>query len=113
MSEFANLMRQRAKEALARIYGQEATPEMNPILELIITLLEDGAGGVLARVEMPVTTEQWFAWIQLTLERQEELAQTVKEVLEEEEMELPAEHEEMRNWAACLLLSTLARMEIQ
>jgi hypothetical protein len=113
MSEFANLMKQRAKDAMGRIYGQEATPGMNPVLELIVALLEDGAGGVLARMEMPVTTEQWLTWNQLALERQEDLVQTVKEVLEEEEMELPSEHEEMRSWAACLLLSTLARMEMQ
>lgn len=110
MSEFANLISQRARDALRRVYGQEATPGMNPLLELIVALLEDGAGGVSASAEIRVTTEQWLDWNQLALERHEELVQAMEEALEKEEMELPAERDAMRNWAANLLLSTLDRM---
>ena len=110
MGEFANKTRARAADALRRIYQQEATPGMDPVLELIGFLLEDGAGGVLPLSEVPVTTEQWLAWSQLTMERQQELVSTTTRVLEGEGMELPSEVDAMRNWAACLLLSTLDQM---
>lgn len=112
MREFANKVREQAADAIRPLYHQEANSGTDPIVELIGFLLEDGAGGVLSLANAPVTTDQWLTWNQEALERQEELIQTMTEVLEEEKMELPSELEAMRNWAACLLLSTLDRMEM-
>jgi hypothetical protein len=46
MDEFAKRTNERAAEALRRMMQQEVVPEMDPILELIAFLLEDGTGGV-------------------------------------------------------------------
>ena len=110
MGEFANRIGERAAEAVRRMYQQEVAVGMDPIVELIGFLLEDGAGGVLPPADAPITTPQWLTWNQLVMERQEELVQTMTSVLEEEQAELPSEVAAMRSWAACLLLSTLDRM---
>jgi hypothetical protein len=58
-----------------------------------------------------VTTEQWLTWNQLALEQKEELACSMTSVLEEERVEMPTELIALRQWAACLLMNTLDRME--
>lgn len=112
MSEFANMITQRAADLLRRTFQQETPREANPLLELIGVLLEDGAGGVMPSLVTTVTTEQWQRWNQLALERPQELILTMTEVLEQERTQLPAELGAMQNWAACLLLSTIDQMEI-
>jgi len=113
MGEFANKVKERAAEVLRSRCWPEPTPEMGPILELIGSLLEDGAGGVLSPTEVPVTTDQWLTWNQLMMDNEEELLSTMTSILEWERTELPREAEAMRNWAAWLLLATLDRMGMQ
>jgi len=113
MAEFASMIRQRASEVLRQMYQHEATPEIDPILELIGFLLEDGAGGVSPPADSSVTTEQWLTWNELALTRQTELVRTMTSVLERERMELPTELVVMRTWAACLVLSTLESLADQ
>lgn len=113
MGEFANKVKDRAAEVLRSKCWPEPTPEMGPILELIGSLLEDGAGGILSPEEVPVTTEQWLMWNQLAMDHEEEVLRTMTSILERERMDLPRETEAMRNWAAWLLLATLDRMGMQ
>lgn len=110
MSEFADTIRQQAADALQPLYPMEASTETDPIVELMEFLLEDGAGGVLPPVVIPVTTDQWLSWNQLNMDRPDELSETIDQLLEEERVELPIELEAMREWAAWLLVSTLDRM---
>ena len=113
MNEFAEMVRQQAAEALRPIFQQQATPQADPIVELIGFLLEDGAGGVLSPPQVPVTTDQWHFWHQLAMEREAELVKTLASVLQDERVELPTKTEAMQQWAAWLLLSTLDRMEME
>jgi hypothetical protein len=86
---------------------------MDPILELVGYLLEDGAGGISSSLGTEVTTDQWLTWNQLSMEQHGELARTITTVLEEEMVELPRELTAMPQWAACLLLSALDRMGME
>ena len=110
MGEFANKLRKQAAQTLRALHQEEVASGTDPLVELIGFLLEDGAGGVLWRASAPVTTPQWLTWNQLILNRQDEVVQTVTNVLEAERTQLPTEVEAMREWAAWLLLSTLDRM---
>ena len=110
MGEFADMMKQRAVEVLRRTYGQEPTAGTDPVVELIESLLEDGAGGVLPLPQTPLTTEQWIIWHRLLMERPDELARMLSQVLEREQMELPPAVGAMRTWAAQLMVSTLDEM---
>ena len=112
MDEFANMKWRWANDALRLKTSPHATRGMNPVIELIGSLVGDGAGGVIAPAEIPITTDQWLVWNQLALEQEEDLVQAVKEVLELEELKLPQGHEAMRKWAAQLLLSALDRMDL-
>jgi len=89
------------------------TSGMDPILELIGCLLDDGAGGVTSPMEYPVTTEEWHAWNQLALSIPKALAETAAEVLAREWLEVPTEKESLQNWAACLILCTLEYMNMK
>ncbi len=110
MGEFADTTKQRAVEVLRRTYRQEPSAGTDPIVELMGLLLEDGAGGVRALSQTPLTTEQWITWHRVLMERPEELVRVLTQVLEREQMELPPEAGAMRTWAAHLLLSTLDQM---
>lgn len=110
MHEFADTIRQQAAEALRPLFKMESSLETDPIVELVGFLLEDGAGGVLSLPPLPVTTDEWLAWNQLVMDRQQELVETLNEVLEAERVILPTRVAAMREWAAWLLLSTLDRM---
>ncbi len=110
MGEFADTTKQRAVEVLRRTYGQEPSAGTEPLVELIGCLLEDVAGGVLPLAQTPLTTEQWIIWHRLLMERPEELARMLTQVLEREQVELPPVVGAMRTWAAQLMLSTLDEM---
>jgi hypothetical protein len=110
MDEFADLNRKRAAEWLRPMFQQEVTPGMDPILELIGCLLEDGAGGVTSPVGLQVTTDEWLTWNQFVLSIPKGLSETVAEVLEKEWLGVPIEKELLPNWAACLVLCTLEHM---
>jgi hypothetical protein len=109
MGEFAKWTKLEATAALQRISGQGPTPGMNPVVELIGCLLEDGSGGIDAPANSPITTEAWLIWNGLALEWPTELAELIETVLETERLSLPTEPLALRNWAACLLLTTLDR----
>jgi hypothetical protein len=106
MGTFVDTNRKRAAELLRQMSQQELTSGIDPILELVGCLLEDGAGGA-SPMEFQVTTEDWHTWNQLALSIPNALAETVEEVLERERLEIPAEKESLWNWAACLILCTL------
>ena len=113
MDEFADLNRKLAAEWLRQMFQQEVTPGMDPILELIGCLLEDGAGGVTSPVELQVTTDDWLTWNQFVLSIPRALIETVAEVLEREGLEVPTEKESLQNWAACLVLCTLEHTDMR
>ena len=112
MGKFASTIRKRAAKELQHLSCQQPTSEIDPVLELMGFLLDDRAGGVRPLPHVEVTTEQWLIWNRLAINRQEELTEATMSVLEGEEMELPAEPNEMRSWAALLLILTLDRLEM-
>jgi hypothetical protein len=81
MGEFAKWTKLEATAALQRISGQGPTPGMNPVVELIGCLLEDGSGGIDAPANSPITTEAWLIWNGLALEWPTELAELIETVL--------------------------------
>ena len=110
MNEFATTVRWHAAEVLRTMFQQEPTRGTDPVLELIVFLLEDGAGGILPLPDAPVTTEQWFTWNRLVQGHPRAVVRMVTRELERERVMLPGDREAMRTWAARLLLSTLDRM---
>src|SRR6266404_4826341 len=111
MDEFANTIRQQAAVAMRTMFHETPNTMGDPLLELIVCLLEDGAGGILSPLNPPVTTEQWLNWNRLATERPRAASQMLTRVLERERVPLPSELEAMRQWAAQVLLSTLDRLE--
>jgi hypothetical protein len=111
MEECQDMNKKLAAETLRQLFQQAVTPGMDPIVELVGYLLEDGAGGVAAPKEFPITTEQWLTWNRLVLEQPEKLTQVVAEVIKREWLDLPKDQTSLRPWAACLLLCTLERFE--
>ena len=110
MGEFAIMIRWRAEKALREVCGQQATTEMDPVLELIGSLLEDGSGGILSTANVTLTNDEWLTWNQLVLEQEGELRQTMTELMEREGITLPSDQQAMRHWAAFLVLSTLDQL---
>jgi hypothetical protein len=110
MGEFANKVRASAATAMRQVYRQDATPGMDPMLELIGCLLGNDTGSEAPPTDPSVTLEQWLIWNQLVMDREEELVEEMTRVLEWEEAELPCEPEAMRAWAAWLVLNSLDRM---
>lgn len=110
MDEFANTIKKEAAEAMRRIFRRDVEPKTDPILELITSLLEDGAGGVVVVGNAPATTDQWHTWNRLVLEQPEVVTRMLSRELERERPALPSEPEVMRAWAARLLLATLGRL---
>jgi hypothetical protein len=110
MAEFLDMNRKRAAELLKEVFQQDTTSGMDPILELVGCLLEDGAGGVTSPMELQVTTENWLTWNKLALSIPKALTETAAEVLEREQLEVPTAKESLQNWAACLVLCTLEHM---
>jgi hypothetical protein len=95
---------------LRQMFQQEVSSGMDPILELVGCLLEDGAGGVASPMELQVTTEDWLTWNKLALSIPKALTETAAEVLERERLEVPTVKESLQNWAACLVLCTLEHL---
>lgn len=110
MEEFSAATRMQARSAMRRLFGREVEPEMDPVTELIVCLLEDGAGGVIQPPNAMVTTEQWSTWNRLSLHGPDALTRTITRELEKEKPTFPAEREAMRAWAARLLVATLERL---
>jgi hypothetical protein len=110
MGEFLDMNKKAAAEWLRQMFQQEVTRGMDPILELIGCLLEDGAGGVTLPLELQVTSEDWLTWNKLALSIPKALAETAEDVLEKEQLEVPTVKESLQNWAACLVLCTLEHM---
>jgi hypothetical protein len=112
MAEYSDKNRKRAADTIRQMYQQPVTPGTDPIVELVGYLLEDGAGGVTAPPDYPITTEQWLTWNRLVLEQPKKLSQVVAEVLEREWLDVPTDQTTLRPWAACLLLCTLEQFEM-
>ena len=113
MSEFLDMNKKLAAEWLRQMFQQQVSSGMDPILELVGCLLDDGAGGLTSPMDFRVTTEQWHAWNQLALSIPKALAETAAEVLEREWLEVPTGTESLQNWAACLVLCTLDYMSMK
>lgn len=112
MDEFTALIRQQAADALVRTFHQAATPESDPILELIGMLLGDDAGSSEPPAESALSLDQWLMWNELALTRPKELVAAMTSVLERERINLPSEQAAMRTWAASLVLNTLDQLEM-
>jgi hypothetical protein len=110
MNEFAERVRQSAREALRKEHGRTIPAGTDPVIELIGLLLEDGAGGVLPPSDTPVTSRQWLTWNRLVMRDPTGMSKAVASVLDWELMKLPRDPNARRTWAAQLLLSTLDRM---
>ncbi len=110
MGEFANTQRRQAAQALRTIFQQDPGRGADPMIELIGLLLADEGGGVFQHPEMDVTTEQWFTWNRLLMERRRVLARMVQREAEREHLRLPEGETAMRSWAAQVLMSTLDRL---
>lgn len=113
MGEFLNMNRTRATECLQQMFQQKVTSRMDPILELVGFLLEDGAGGLTSPIQLQLTTEDWRTWNQMALSIPKALTETVEEVLEREQLVVPTAKESLQNWAACLVLCTLEYMSMR
>ena len=111
MGEFADKNKKVAAETLRQLFQQEVAPEMDPVVELVGYLLEDGTGGVTALPGCPITTEQWLAWNRLALQLPQRLSQVVALVIKQECLAVPTEQTMLRPWAASILLCTLDRFE--
>ncbi len=107
MGEFANALRQQAAQVLRTMFQHDPGRGADPVLELIGFLLADEGGGVFQHPDTNVTTEQWFTWNRLLVERPRLLRQTARREVEREWPALPQGREAMQSWAAQLLLSTL------
>ena len=113
MGEFASEVRQHAAETIRQEFSTQPSPEADPLVELVSFLLEDGAGGVDAPHESPVTTDQWLAWNAMAMDRPRELTLALTVLVEREQMTLPAERARMRTWAAQLLVMTLDELTMR
>ena len=111
MGEFADMNKKVAAETLRQLFQQEVAAEMDPIIELVGYLLEDGTGGITAPSDYPITTEQWLTWNRLVLQLPQRLSQVAALVIEQEWLAMPTEQTMLRPWAACILLCTLDRFE--
>lgn len=110
MGEFAETTRRQAGETMRTVFHRGVDPGTDPLLELIVVVLEDGAGGVLPPADIPVTTEQWFTWNRLVTEQPRVLTRMLTRELEHEGVAQPTETEALRCWVARLMLSTLDRL---
>ena len=110
MGEFENTLRRQAAQAMRMMFQHDPGHGTDPVLELIGSLLEDEAGGVLPPPDTPVATEQWLTWNRLVAEHPRALARTVMRELQRERRSLPPDKEAMRSWAAQVLLSILDRL---
>ena len=112
MGEFASRIREQAAEAMRQVFRQEATPGMDPLIELIGFFLEDETGSNLSSDNSSLTTEQSLNWNQLAMDCQEELAEIMTSILDFERLRFPTEPEAMRRWAIGLVFCTLDRMRM-
>lgn len=112
MGEFTKKVKEDAKQVLRAAFLPKFEPDMDPVIELITALLEDGVGGVRPTPIATVTTEQWLAWNWLALMQKCLLIRMLTNELERERTALPKEIDPMRVWAARLVLSTLDRFAL-
>ena len=110
MEEYAYTVRLEASLLIRRIFQREPDREMDPLLELITCLLEDGAGGVSPPPGAMATTEQWLTWNHLALNGPDALSRTLTKELLKERSPLPTELEALKSWAARILVATLDRL---
>lgn len=110
MNEFAERVRQAARDVLWKEYGRTIPAGTDPVIELIGLLLEDGAGGILPPSDTPVTTREWLTWNRLVMRDPTGMSKAVASVLDWELMKLPRQPNARPTWAAQLLLSTIDRM---
>ena len=113
MGEFGESVRQQAAETLRRVFCQEGTPGVDPVLELMGVLLEDGPEGKAPAGESLISTAEWMSWNLLILDREEDVSRSITEILEREEMEFPEEPAKLRQWAANLVLMTLGELTME
>jgi hypothetical protein len=106
MEEFTDNIRQQAAQALRSMLGQEPTPDIDPILELVAFLLEEGS-------ETSLTADQLLLWNQLGADKQQELIQAINLVMETEKIPLPSSKLSMAVWAEWLVMSTLDRIKME
>lgn len=112
MGEFARLVRRQAAWTLREVFCREPLPEEHPVVELVGLLLGDGTGEVQPPPSVPISTQQWLDWYYLSLMNPQELVAAMDFILETEHRKLPQDREAMEIWAASLLLSTLAQLEM-
>lgn len=110
MGEFATMMRRHAASILRTVFQQEPPHGTDPVLELIVFLLEDGTGGILPLRDTTVTTEQWLTWNRLLQGHPGAVVRMMTRELERERVALPGDKDAMRTWAARLVLGTLDRL---
>lgn len=96
----------------SREFQQEAALGIDPIVELIGALLADEYGGEAIPANLSLMTDQWLTWNELALRPQNELTQTINQVLERESTKLPQELAALRTWAGWLVLSVLDQREL-
>lgn len=110
MEEYAYTVRLEAGSLIRRVFRREPDRETDPVLELITSLLEDGAGGVSPPTNAMVTTEQWLTWSHLALNGPDALSRTLTKELLKERSPLPMELEALKSWAARIMVATLDRL---
>ncbi len=79
---------------------------------VIGALLADEYGGEAIPANLSLMTDQWLTWNELALRPQNELTQTINQVLERESTKLPQELAALRTWAGWLVLSVLDQREL-
>ena len=112
MDGYASEIGEQAQTILREKCQQEATPGIDPIVELIGALLADDCGGETTPADFSLTADQWLTWNELALRSQSELSRTITQVLERELAKIPQELSALRTWAAWLVLSVLDQREL-
>jgi len=112
MGERPNRIRNPAENLLIALSGQEATPGVDPIVELIAFLLARQSEDVTLPDDSSLPMENWLAWNELALSQPGRLSRAIDQVLNRETLELPQEQETLRVWAAWLVLTVLDQYQM-
>lgn len=113
MDELVSEIRKQSKQRLRALFQQEATPDFDPLIELIGMVLADDAGNQSPPADSAVTIQQWQTWNELALTYSNDLTRTINQILRREQVRLPRGSAELRTWAAWLLLSALDQISLE
>lgn len=108
MEEFYSTIQAAACQALRQFFNQEATPGADPLLELVAVLVATAADSPPA--DSSLTTDQWFRWNQLSMDREQEVLAVMLTIMEQEQLSPPNEITRLKSWAENLVLATLDRL---